>query len=1214
MTDSESGSSEAVTVTVTAATTTATTQDVVLDTHITATTEAGIENETEHDSNVNALQVRVALESLRNRVGKLLQDNSSATELCHLDPLQLTINEPMRNELESEANSSAEAFRATLTRENVAKQLLVHRISQECQAAMQVHRMAISAIKNPETQVTNFTIPKVTPDEERRMKKIRFLRRMQMMENTFMAESSAAVADDSSDNGSQSATGASSMLASEQEFAARSNPPYLVSGLSITAEIHGLAHHVAKMDGSQSSSVNSLTGTAGAHGSSHGPGNSGGSGLAATDSSSTWNDVLEKAREASLLYDTVSCTTMARCISQMHLILEQTHQTMIAFNRKFNGQLERKRRCLDEINARHRAIIDASEEAFVLELDEKERVDAEAERQERLATLQQEAQRVAQMSWMERKLYEKRQKQKKAEDESSAKSSKIISDASDAAKQRELQVMRANCRAEMELKYPIMELGNDGQSDVLALAAGLKPAGTDLLQANSDNKDSIDSKDDETSEDNLPARALQDMMGGTLKTDKAGLDRLSKVLQREPWMNEVPQSEMTDEQKQELAVFERKEKEIIAEREAHLRMLHSEIKRLQSEVIEFEHTFDEQVSSLLHQRLQMCRTIFQQDMIVIHNLTLVEGVRHSMRVSNTDRKSLVEYLQRQDDILLRREELHSALVQYSKELEALEFEQKALDKRDYFRRDFLDAGFFVDTLFKLYRAKRGPKSATDILDGQSNLSTQDITNAVVTRYGEILSEDRPEELTSDEVWSRMLKRRQAKIDTVIQIEARRQRMEASKAEYAMLGEEWQEVTDAFVHGGLAWLEQEDFVRSSQLDSTAYFELRSGLVEVAGGPLMHDDSDCIMVDRAEIQELNTVIRHFNDEKVSILRDIRDFRKGILSLQWRDQMRGLKLDELAHRNTELQLLRVTKSLQNMIKLGGQDRLLASEHEALEQKCDHTQRAINMMKQQNSTRLEKVNHKIRQMQAENKRLQRHVADLTKVVQSREAICLMLPGSAAQLLHNVTRSNNINSNTSGSGSMSARRPKGSPEQKESKRNSDSPLKRRMVQQLDIAKTAASAGASDGANSASGAQTERLHRNRPRRSGKQAPTSPAAQEAAARHQKMYMMNMLRNTTREQGQAISLLSAERDRLRQRTYPIFNSDKRMEMQARVLAKSPNDIVNLESIMPNESHHARYRQRSSVFVKTPGSPPAGNFATPHPPSSPQPSSPSTLPSLR
>ena len=62
--------------------------------------------------------------------------------------------------------------------------------------------------------------------------------------------------------------------------------------------------------------------------------------------------------------------------------------------------------------------------------------------------------------------------------------------------------------------------------------------------------------------DDAPERALQDMMGGTLEA-KDDLALLESELQRQPWMDELTEEEMTEEQKRELADFEAKAKAVL---------------------------------------------------------------------------------------------------------------------------------------------------------------------------------------------------------------------------------------------------------------------------------------------------------------------------------------------------------------------------------------------------------------------------------------------------------------------------------------------------------------------------------------------------------------------------------------------------------------------------------------------------------------------------
>lgn len=102
----------------------------------------------------------------------------------------------------------------------------------------------------------------------------------------------------------------------------------------------------------------------------------------------------------------------------------------------------------------------------------------------------------------------------------------------------------------------------------------------------------------------MEERALVDMMNGTLEVKK---DSLATQLapERPQWMEEVPEADMDDEQRREVAEYDEKLRIFEEEREKHRKALGLELKKLQTDVAELVRAFNEKVSSTTDQRLSV---------------------------------------------------------------------------------------------------------------------------------------------------------------------------------------------------------------------------------------------------------------------------------------------------------------------------------------------------------------------------------------------------------------------------------------------------------------------------------------------------------------------------------------------------------------------------------------------------------------------------------
>jgi chromosome segregation ATPase len=124
----------------------------------------------------------------------------------------------------------------------------------------------------------------------------------------------------------------------------------------------------------------------------------------------------------------------------------------------------------------------------------------------------------------------------------------------------------------------------------------------------------------------------------------------------------------------------------------------------------------------------------------------------------------------------------------------------------------------------------------------------------------------------------------------------------------------------------------------------------------------DFANALFVHRGVVQTLNHDIKRLGGEKVEILKEVRDFRKGIAELVWENERLAMEGGDLVDRTREFQLLRVTKDLQKLMKGGGEDRHTAE--------VSQLERKLEAMGQAHETRIaerERQLAKMRRLKAE-------------------------------------------------------------------------------------------------------------------------------------------------------------------------------------------------------------------------------------------------------
>ena len=153
-------------------------------------------------------------------------------------------------------------------------------------------------------------------------------------------------------------------------------------------------------------------------------------------------------------------------------------------------------------------------------------------------------------------------------------------------------------------------------------------------------------------------------------------------------------------------------------------------------------------------------------------------------------------------------------------------------------------------------------------------------------------------------------------------------------------------------------------------------------------MVSDLQDCEMMDRSGVERLNAVIARAGAEKVEILKDTTVSRTAINLLEWTRKKLQLEHEDSADLTTELQLLRVTKSLQSLIKMGGHDNQKAAELKSLDRKIEFVAAANRDSLLGKKLKLMKVKKKIKQQNRENERLYETVQELEAAVKERMQI----------------------------------------------------------------------------------------------------------------------------------------------------------------------------------------------------------------------------------
>ncbi|KAF4323246.1 hypothetical protein G195_003779 [Phytophthora kernoviae 00238/432] len=174
--------------------------------------------------------------------------------------------------------------------------------------------------------------------------------------------------------------------------------------------------------------------------------------------------------------------------------------------------------------------------------------------------------------------------------------------------------------------------------------------------------------------------------------------------------------------------------------------------------------------------------------------------------------------------------------------------------------------------------------------------------------------------------------------------------------------------------------------------TALSESAPLLVRIKQGqdeaPVGGNGDDALFVARTSVEALNDVIQLHGKDQVGILGRIKDFRKSINVMEWEHALLELQARDMDERYTDIQLLRVTKDLQELFHTGDTSHKQKREAAMLEAKLTH------LSKHQHTTLLKlertgnQLERQLRERERENRNFQQQVAQLATQVQIREDI----------------------------------------------------------------------------------------------------------------------------------------------------------------------------------------------------------------------------------
>lgn len=130
------------------------------------------------------------------------------------------------------------------------------------------------------------------------------------------------------------------------------------------------------------------------------------------------------------------------------------------------------------------------------------------------------------------------------------------------------------------------------------------------------------------------------------------------------------------------------------------------------------------------------------------------------------------------------------------------------------------------------------------------------------------------------------------------------------------------------------------------------------------------------------------REQGKKKIDILQAIKEFKTGIYDLEWHNKRLGLEAADLKERTRELQLLRVTKELQEALKAGPKDGGAQSQGTGLEKLMKHAAGLHAKRMEEKARALASLERQKEERAAQNEDLKEQVAAMEGLVRKEGRI----------------------------------------------------------------------------------------------------------------------------------------------------------------------------------------------------------------------------------
>ncbi|XP_071336498.1 cilia- and flagella-associated protein 43 isoform X2 [Trachinotus anak] len=473
--------------------------------------------------------------------------------------------------------------------------------------------------------------------------------------------------------------------------------------------------------------------------------------------------------------------------------------------------------------------------------------------------------------------------------------------------------------------------------------------------------------------DNCRERALNDMMDGVLEVKKE--DILKMEIPPPEFVLNKPDIHWNEEEKKVYKVYEKKTKDLSEEKEKYRKLLETEVKKLQASTKDATTRFDETLTKLIEKKIKCEMAIHQEELKITYLV-------YSVIIEEEMRNRELELKLKHEKALAYKDEIGEEVKRHEEEVElfhetydSIIAEDKVLDKE--FRKEFFDVPtHIVDHLYKLFKRRPRVQKMRTQTDNNSNpFKEQRLCGSLAPdALGKMLKAmeelDAPENIPeglNPSIWERFCLVRRTKVEseqkvkvkalTLAEMQAflqkRRDEDKAVQQEIKNLSDELESLHKQKNH----------FLT----DIMVQVLLKQGQVEISTTDLTADYTDSVLLHRSVVEDLNRTIRMLGEQKIASMVECKDFRKGIIQLEWEHKMMKMQMEDLNNKARDIQMLRLSEEQQDYLNKTNQDsrvskqvsileKTIAFQEKTHQQSIQHRIKKIEQLKRQAAMKAEK------------------------------------------------------------------------------------------------------------------------------------------------------------------------------------------------------------------------------------------------------------------